>query len=92
MAESRSYRVEWQSPASRWLEGVKDLRTQTIIARRIDRLEFGLFGHTRDLGQKLQELKIDYGPGYRVYFTIRGRELIVLLCGGDKSSQRSDIV
>lgn len=74
-----------------WHEGLRDRQAARIIAARMRRLEQGLLGNTRSLGSALSELKIDYGPGYRLYFTMRGTELVWLLCGGDKSTQRRDI-
>jgi putative addiction module killer protein len=62
-----------------------------VIAARIDRLAHGNPGEVKPVGHGVSELRINHGPGYRVYFVQRGRELIVLLCGGDKSSQDSDI-
>ena len=62
-----------------------------IIARRLDRVASGNFGDTRSVGEGVNELRIDFGPGYRVYFVRRGLALILLLCGGDKSSQDCDI-
>lgn len=61
------------------------------IAQRIVRLQAGLLGDLRPVGSSVSELRIDYGPGYRLYFVQRGGELIVLLCGGDKDTQRRDI-
>lgn len=74
-----------------WHEGLRDRQAAQIIAARMRRLEHGLLGNTRSLGSGLSELKIDYGPGYRLYFTMRGAELVWLLYGGDKSSQQRDI-
>lgn len=71
--------------------GLRDLRAKVAIARRIEQAENGNMGKTRSVGSGVSEMKIDLGPGYRVYFTIRGREVIVLLAGGDKSSQPADI-
>jgi putative addiction module killer protein len=71
--------------------GLRDLRAKVAIARRIEQAENGTLGKTRSVGSGVSEMKIDLGPGYRVYFTIRGREIIVLLAGGDKSSQSADI-
>jgi putative addiction module killer protein len=68
-----------------------DQRAAERIAQRIVRLESGLFGDAKPVGGGVSELRIDHGPGYRVYFTRRGRIVILLLCGGDKGSQRSDI-
>jgi putative addiction module killer protein len=73
-----------------WLRRLRDLRAQTRIRARIDRLEYGLFGDAKYF-DGIGELRIDYGPGYRVYFVRRGNEIVVLLCGGDKGSQRKDI-
>jgi putative addiction module killer protein len=76
---------------TRWHDRLRDRGAQARIAARIVRLTQGHFGSTRSLGAGLSEMKIDYGPGYRLYYTIRGRELVILLCGGDKSSQQADI-
>ena len=62
-----------------------------MVARRITRLERGLFGDVKAVGDGVRELRIDYGPGFRVYFVQRGTTIVVLLCGGDKSSQKADI-
>lgn len=64
---------------------------RAIIARRIDRLAAGNIGDARSVGGKVTELRIQHGPGYRVYLTRRGSVLLVLLCGGDKSTQAADI-
>ena len=75
-----------------WLTKLKDRRAVARIAIRIDRFASGNPGQMRDLGQGLSEMKIDYGPGYRVYYTRRGEVVYLLLCGGDKSTQAKDIV
>jgi putative addiction module killer protein len=74
-----------------WLDNVKDERAAARIVTRIRRMEIGNAGDMRSVGEGVSEIHIDYGPGYRVYFTRRGRTLVVLLCGGDKKSQRKDI-
>lgn len=74
-----------------WLTELADLRAQAKVATRINRLAAGNFGDCRALRQGLHELRIDWGPGYRVYFTMRGRSRVLLLCGGDKRRQSSDI-
>jgi len=74
-----------------WLSKLKDLRAKAKIAIRITRIEDGAFGEHRNLGKGLAELKIDYGPGYRVYYTIEGEKIVFLLVGGDKSTQDRDI-
>ncbi|MBL8125747.1 MAG: type II toxin-antitoxin system RelE/ParE family toxin [Pyrinomonadaceae bacterium] len=76
---------------SKWLTKLRDLRARARIQARIDRLELGSPGDVKSVGQGVSEMKIDYGPGYRVYFIRKGSELIVLLAGGDKGSQSSDI-
>lgn len=73
-----------------WLENLRDRRARERIALRIVRLQAGLFGDAKFF-QGIGELRVDYGPGYRVYFAQRGAVLVVLLCGGDKNSQRRDI-
>ena len=75
----------------RWLKGLRDLRARASIASRIERIEDGNFGNHRSVGSGVSELRVDIGKGYRVYYTIRRNTLVVLLCGGDKSSQRRDI-
>jgi len=74
-----------------WLDNLADRRARERIAQRIVRLQAGLMGDVRPVGEGVSELRVDYGPGYRVYFVQRGLVLIVLLCGGDKDSQRRDI-
>ena len=74
-----------------WLDNVKDERAAARIVTRIRRMEIGNAGDVRSVGEGVSEIRIDYGPGYRVYFSRRGRTLIILLCGGDKKSQRKDI-
>jgi putative addiction module killer protein len=75
----------------RWRARLKDERARALIASRLDRLAFGNPGDVEPVGQGISELRIDYGPGYRVYFLRRGNEIIILLCGGDKSTQATDI-
>lgn len=74
-----------------WLNGLKDRAARARILVRVDRLAHGNPGLHKRVSAKVFELKIDVGPGYRVYYTEVGDELIVLLCGGDKRSQRKDI-
>lgn len=73
-----------------WHEGLRDRRAASKIALRVARVEAGLLGDVKFFGG-IGELRVDYGPGYRVYFTRQGAVLIILLCGGDKSSQARDI-
>ena len=74
-----------------WLRGLRDRKARARIQVRIDRLQLGLAGDVRSVGEGVSELRIDYGPGYRVYFVHRGRELVILLAGGDKRTQDRDI-
>lgn len=76
---------------STWLIGLRDRQARAIIVRRIDRLADGNPGDVKPVGGGVSELRIDHGPGCRVYFVQREQILIVLLCGGDKSSQAKDI-
>ena len=76
---------------SAWLKDLRDLRGKAKIVARIQRLEDGNPGDVAPVGDGVSEMRIRFGPGYRVYFVNRGGELIVLLCGGDKSSQVRDI-
>jgi len=74
-----------------WLRHLRDREAKARIEVRIRRLSLGNPGQFRTLKEGIQELKIDYGPGYRVYYTIKGKTLILLLCGGDKTTQSKDI-
>ncbi len=76
---------------AKWLSRISDPRAVQRIAQRIVRLQSGLFGDVKPIGQGISELRIDYGPGYRIYFVQRGRALIILLCAGDKQTQTRDI-
>lgn len=75
----------------KWLDGLKDAQAYARIETRIFRLGLGLPGDVKSVGKGISELRIDYGPGYRVYFTKRGKLLIFILAGGDKSTQKKDI-
>lgn len=74
-----------------WMAGLRDRLARARIAARIDRLAAGNLGDVKSVGDGVSELRIDHGPGYRVYFTRKGSLLVILLCGGDKSRQRRDI-
>jgi putative addiction module killer protein len=76
---------------AKWLAGLKDQKARLKIAVRIDRLALGNPGDVKPVGSGVSEMRIDYGPGYRVYFIQRGEILILLLCDGDKKSQQRDI-
>ncbi len=84
-------RVEKTDEYRAWIDGLKDLAGRTRILMRVDRLIHGNPGSHRNLPAGISELKIDFGPGYRVYYTRRGERLLLLLIGGDKSSQSKDI-
>jgi len=75
----------------RWQKSIKDDRVKTLIATRLFRLSQGLSGDVKPVGEGISELRIQYGPGYRLYYQQQGDILIILLCGGDKSSQKKDI-
>ena len=74
-----------------WYEHLKDKRAKARIDVRIRRVSLGNFGDVKPVGMGVSELRIDYGPGYRVYFTQHGNTLVILLCGGEKSTQAKDI-
>jgi putative addiction module killer protein len=76
---------------AKWLSKLGDRRARARVQVRIDRLALGHPGDVKSLGDGVSELRIDYGPGYRLYFARRGPIIIVLLCGGTKSTQQSDI-
>ena len=76
---------------ARWLDGLQDTHARARVLVRIERLAAGNPGNVRPVGEGVSELRIDYGPGYRVYFTMRGRTVLILLAGGDKRTQAADI-
>ncbi|MEX0943537.1 MAG: type II toxin-antitoxin system RelE/ParE family toxin [Pseudomonadales bacterium] len=76
---------------SRWFEKLKDRKAKARIQARIDRIEIGNFGDVEPVGEGVSELRLFYGPGYRLYFTKRSSVVVILLTGGNKSSQAKDI-
>ncbi len=80
-----------RQPFTEWLESIRDTSTQDRIQARINRLKFGNFGDFESVGDGVFELRLNFGAGYRVYFGQIGSTVILLLCGGDKSSQARDI-
>ena len=76
---------------AKWLDNLSDIQARARVLARIDRLADGNPGDVKSVGAGVLEMRIDYGPGYRVYYVMRGRELIVLLAGGDKDTQPRDI-
>lgn len=85
------FRIVTLLPFRDWLDGLKDRRAKTIIIARLRRAGEGNLGQTRALGAGLGEMKIDFGPGYRLYYSRVEDRIVVVLCGGDKSSQTRDI-
>jgi len=78
-------------PFSIWFNGLKEIHTRAKILTRIDRLKLGNFGDCKSVGDGIYELRIHYGPGIRLYYSRVGNKVLLLLCGGDKSSQVKDI-
>ena len=76
---------------AKWLDGLKDVRARARVLVRVERLAAGNPGDVKPVGEGVSEMRIDYGPGYRVYFKRRGRTVVVLLAGGDKRTQSTDI-
>ena len=76
---------------AQWIDGLRDIRARARVQVRVERLAAGNAGDVRSVGEGVSEMRIDYGPGYRVYYTKHGREVVVLLAGGDKRTQATDI-
>jgi putative addiction module killer protein len=76
---------------AKWIDGLRDIQARSRILVRIERLAAGNRGDVKPIGEGVSELRIDYGPGYRLYYTIHRREVIILLAGGDKRTQARDI-
>lgn len=79
------------APFTHWLHRLRSFEVKALIAARLKRLESGHYGDYKPVGSGVYELRIFHGPGYRIYFAEHGREIILLLCGGDKKTQRHDI-
>ena len=75
----------------KWLDGLRDVKARARVLARTERLAAGNAGDVKPVGEGVSEMRIDYGPGYRVYYKKHGREVVILLAGGDKRSQASDI-
>lgn len=75
----------------KWFGGLRDLKARVRIAQRIERAEAGNFGDVSAVGDGVSEMRVHYGPGYRLYFARQGSKIVILLCGGDKGSQHRDI-
>ena len=86
MAEIRNTEV-----FAKWMDGLQDIHARARVQARIERLAGGHAGDVKPVGEGVSELRIDYGPGYRVYFKKRGGDLVILLVGGDKRTQARDI-
>jgi putative addiction module killer protein len=80
-----------RSPFGEWMDGLRDLKGRAAIAKRLTRVALGNFGDHKPVGEGVKELRIDFGPGYRVYFAEHGTTVVLLLCGGDKATQTEDI-
>ena len=83
--------VEQTKRYDTWIATLRDRKAAAIVTSRVERVRMGLLGDVGSEGSGVSELRIDFGPGYRVYFTRRGKTLILLLCGGDKATQSNDI-
>ena len=91
--ELRIYEApDGKKPFREWLDSLRDWEAQGRILARLERVRLGLLGDCKSVGQGILELRVDTGPGYRVYFGRDGRSLVILLCGGSKASQSKDIV
>jgi putative addiction module killer protein len=86
-----AFRLIRTAAFGKWLAGLRDDRAIAVITRRLLRIEAGNLGDAKSVGFGVSEFRIDFGPGYRLYFTRKGERLILLLCGGDKSSLVADI-
>ena len=85
------YQIQRTEVFSKWLAGLRDAKGTARILAQLDSVRLGNLGDTKSLGGGLREMRIFAGPGYRLYFASRGEIVIILLCGGDKSSQQRDI-
>lgn len=86
-----NYEVRQTKEFSKWLKKLKDVVAKVAIVRRLDRMKEGNFGDSKSVGNGVFELRVDVGKGYRVYFTNKNNRVVILLVGGDKSTQKEDI-
>ena len=86
-----NYEIHTTEVFDKWTAKLKDRQAAMAIALRLARVASGNFGDTKIIGDGVSELRIFVGPGYRIYYTIRNNEIVILLCGGDKSTQQNDI-
>jgi len=91
MATISMYEIRKTETYAQWLDGLRDIHARARVQVRVERLAAGNPGDVRPVGEGVSELRIAYGPGYRVYFTMRGRTVVILLAGGDKRTQAADI-
>lgn len=87
----RYIQLDGKNPFAEWFDSLRDDKVKTIIDKRLLRVNSGNLGKYRSVGEGVCELKIDFGPGYRIYFAQIGTTIVLLLCGGDKSTQDEDI-
>ena len=85
------YEVVQTREFERWQRGLRDSRAVARVTTAVERLQLGLVGDYKSVGGEVSEIRITYGPGYRLYYTMKGKQLVILLCGGSKSSQKRDI-
>ncbi len=85
------YEIRKTDTYAQWLDGLRDIHARARVQARVERLATGNPGDVKPVGEGVSELRINYGPGYRVYYTMRGRTLVILLAGGDKRTQAADI-
>lgn len=85
------YTIQQTHKFTQWLAKLKDMRARIAIARRLERAQGGNLGDVKSVDERIFEMRVDMGAGYRLYYTMRGNELIILLVGGDKSTQQRDI-
>ncbi len=85
------YEIEKTARFDHWLKRLRDRKAVVAIVTRLNRAQAGNLGDCKSVGGNVSEIRIRTGPGYRLYYTIRNRKLVVMLCGGDKSTQRNDI-
>lgn len=85
------FRIQYTETFEKWLKNLKDVRAKGLINQRLSRIKNGNFGDIRPVGSGVSEIRIHYGAGFRIYYCLCGDRLVILLCGGNKDSQSSDI-